>query len=80
MTVLRVIPVVVLVTVSKVRGPGLLSVPETKRKVVPLTSISSTKTLLEKISQLVWKYVVPPSGISVVVLSPGSIIAGAEWR
>ena len=51
---------------------------EAKRKVVPLTSISSTKTLSENITQLVWKYVVPPSGISVVVFSPGSIIAGAE--
>ena len=41
-------------------------------------SISSTRILSEKAEHSVWKYLIPPSGLVVVVLSPGSMIAGAE--
>jgi len=41
-------------------------------------SVSSTNTREEKASQVVWKYSIPPSVVSVVVLSPGSTIAGAK--
>lgn len=41
-------------------------------------SISSTRSLLEKEAHSVWKYLMPPSGVVVVVLSPGSMMAGAE--
>ena len=77
MPVLRRIPMVVLTIVLGVRGPGLVTTDEQKRKLVPLTSISSTSTLSEKAGHSVWKYLIPPSGIPVVVLSPGSMIAGA---
>ena len=77
MPVLRRIPMVVLTIVLGVRGPGLVTTDEQKSKLVPLMSISSTSTLSEKAGHSVWKCLIPPSGISEVVLSPGSIIAGA---
>lgn len=58
-------------------GPGFVSRAEQYRKLVPLISISSTRILLEKARHSVWKYLIPPSGLVVVVLSPGSMIAGA---
>ena len=41
-------------------------------------SVSSTNTCWEKASHSVWKYSIPPSVVSVVVLSPGSTTAGAR--
>ncbi len=40
-------------------------------------SMTSTRILSEKAGHSVWKYFIPPSGTPVVVLSPGSTIAGA---
>ena len=43
-------------------------------------SMISTRILSEKAKHSAWKYFMPPSGTSVVVLSPGSTIAGAGGR
>ena len=74
------IPIVLLTMVLLVRGPGLGSVAEQKRKLVPSLSNNSTRTVSEKESHWTWKYRMPPSGTSVVVLSPGSMMAGAVNR
>ena len=54
-TVLRLIPIVVLDWVLEVRGPGLVTVLDAKRKEVPLISISSSSTLLENMEHEVRK-------------------------
>ena len=60
-----------------VKGPGLATVVDAKRKEVPVTSINSTRTVFEKAAQEVWKYLIPPPGTAVVTLSPGLTMAGA---
>ena len=71
-------PMVSLRMVLRVRGPGLVSTAEQYKKLVPLLSMTSTSTLSEKAGHFARKYLIPPSGTSVVVLSPGSTIAGAN--
>ncbi len=61
-----------------VRGPGLVTVDETYKCEVPVMSRRSTMTLVEKVRHVDWKYLIFPLSTSVVVLSPGSIMAGAE--
>ena len=46
--VLLVTPSVSLLTVFSVRGPGFVSTAEQYRKLVPLISVNSTRTVLEK--------------------------------
>ena len=71
---------VVLAVVLTVRGPGLSSVLETKRKLIPLISTSSTKTFLDKGIILAWKYRIVPFVVTVAVFSPGIKLVGAKWR
>jgi hypothetical protein len=60
-----------------VKGPGLSSVAEAYRKLVPFKSVSSIKTMSVYVGHSVWKYLNPPGGTVVVTFPSGLMMAGA---
>ena len=71
-------PSVSFAIVLGVSGPGFCSLAEQNKKLVPMRSVNSTRTMSENASHSVWKYWILSSGTSVVVFSPGSTMAGAR--